>query len=85
MKSLRISLIASPALLLLAGCMVGPKYVKPNAPLAPSFKETPPAAFKAVDGWKTVQPSDAMMRGKWWEMFHDPQLNALEDQIDGAN
>lgn len=85
MKLLPKSLIASPALLLLAGCMVGPKYVKPNAPLAPSFKEAPPAAFKEVDGWKTVQPNDSMIRGKWWEMFNDPQLNVLEDQIEPAN
>jgi NodT family efflux transporter outer membrane factor (OMF) lipoprotein len=84
-RSAQNGLLASSALLLLAGCMVGPKYVRPAAPLAPSFKEAPPAAFKAVGGWKTAQPQAALPRGKWWEMFHDAQLNALEEQIDSAN
>jgi hypothetical protein len=32
---------AGLAIPLLSGCMVGPKYVKPSAPLAPGFKERP--------------------------------------------
>jgi len=70
---------------LLAGCMVGPKYVKPTAPTAPEFKEQPPDSFKESDGWKQAKPEDQAIRGVWWEMFGDPQLNALEDQVSSSN
>ena len=69
----------------LAGCMVGPKYVRPSAPTAPGFKEQPPDSFKESDGWKPAKPEDQAIRGIWWEMFGDPQLNALEDQVTSAN
>jgi NodT family efflux transporter outer membrane factor (OMF) lipoprotein len=72
-------------MLLLGGCMVGPKYSKPTTPIAPAFKETPPASFKEGDGWKTAQPNDQALRGDWWMMFQDTQLNALESQIEAAN
>jgi NodT family efflux transporter outer membrane factor (OMF) lipoprotein len=71
--------------LALSGCRVGPQYVRPAAPLAPSFKEAPPENFKSVDGWKPAQPSDAQLKGDWWTLFNDPQLNILEEQIDPAN
>jgi NodT family efflux transporter outer membrane factor (OMF) lipoprotein len=72
-------------MLLLGGCMVGPKYSKPTVPIAPVFKEAPPASFKEGDGWKTAQPNDQALRGNWWTMFQDAQLNALEGQIEAAN
>jgi NodT family efflux transporter outer membrane factor (OMF) lipoprotein len=65
--------------------MVGPKYVKPTAPVAPAFKEQPPESFKGSDGWKPAQPSDQALRGKWWEIFGDPQLNALEEEVTLSN
>jgi NodT family efflux transporter outer membrane factor (OMF) lipoprotein len=65
-------------LILLTGCAVGPRYSKPSAPTPPEYKETPP-------NWKQAQPSDQVLRGKWWEVFHDPQLNALEEQISVSN
>jgi NodT family efflux transporter outer membrane factor (OMF) lipoprotein len=65
--------------LLLASCSVGPKYAKPAVPTAPAFSEPPPA------GWKTAQPGDAELKGKWWELFGDTQLNALEEQVAPAN
>lgn len=71
--------------LLLAGCMVGPKYVKPTVPMAPEFKEQPPDSFKESSGWKPAQPGDQTIRGNWWEIFGDPQLNALEDQLTSSN
>jgi NodT family efflux transporter outer membrane factor (OMF) lipoprotein len=80
--------IASLALAaLLGGCrMVGPNYVKPPAAvLAPEFREAGPTSFKEMDGWKAAQPSDQALHGKWWESFTDPQLNALEEEIDPAN
>ncbi len=70
---------------LLTACTVGPKYNKPVVPAAPAYKEQPPSSFKEVEGWKTAQPSDAAIRGKWWELFGDPQLNALEEQVEPAN
>jgi NodT family efflux transporter outer membrane factor (OMF) lipoprotein len=76
---------ATAAALLLTGCMVGPNYKQPSAPMAPGFKEAPPASFKNQDGWKVIQPSDAQLKGNWWELFGDPQLNALEAKVDGAN
>jgi NodT family efflux transporter outer membrane factor (OMF) lipoprotein len=71
--------------LLLSGCMVGPKYVKPTVPMAPGFKEQVPDSYKQSDGWKTAQPSDQALRGNWWEVFGDPQLNALEEQLTASN
>jgi NodT family efflux transporter outer membrane factor (OMF) lipoprotein len=71
--------------LALSGCKVGPQYVRPTAPLAPSFKEALPANFKSEDGWKPAQPSDAQLKGDWWTLFNDPRLNSLEAQIDPAN
>ncbi len=72
-------------MLLLGGCVVGPKYSKPTTPLAPAFKEAPPEAFKEGDGWKTATPNDQTLRGDWWTMFADPQLDSLEAQVDQAN
>ena len=69
----------------LAGCRVGPQYVRPAAPVAPEFKETLPSNFKSSDGWKVAQPSDAQLKGDWWTLFHDSELNTLEAQIDPAN
>ena len=68
--------LALPALLLSA-CAVGPDYVRPEV-------ETP-AAFKEADGWKTAQPRDQEIRGKWWEIYHDPLLNSLEEQVSISN
>ncbi len=69
----RIGLSLAGTTLLLSGCMVGPKYVKPAAPLAPNFKEN--------TGWTLAQPADTKLRGDWWTMFNDQQLNALEPQV----
>ncbi len=70
-------LVIFSALFSLAGCTVGPKYKTPSTPAPPAYKE--------MSNWKTAQPSDQSLGGKWWEMFHDPQLNALEEQIDVSN
>src|SRR6202035_1656339 len=71
--------------LCLGGCMVGPKYVKPSVPMVPAFKEQPPQSFKENDGWKPAQPGDQALRGKWWEIFGDSQLNELEEQVTQSN
>lgn len=62
----------------LLGCTVGPRYARPSAPDPPAYKELPP-------NWKEAQPSDQTSKGKWWQVFNDPQLNALEDQVDVSN
>ena len=77
-------LTAAAALLPLSGCMVGPKYKTPAAIVAPSFKEMPPASAEQ-DGWRPGQPADTRLKGDWWTMFNDSQLNALEAQVDTAN
>jgi NodT family efflux transporter outer membrane factor (OMF) lipoprotein len=53
--------------------------------MAPGFKEQPPESFKESDGWKQAQPSDQALRGNWWEIFGDPQLNALEEKLTISN
>jgi NodT family efflux transporter outer membrane factor (OMF) lipoprotein len=70
--------------LMLGGCMVGPKYVKPDTPLTPAFKEAGPDSFKETKDWKFAQPGAPSLPAKWWETFNDAQLTALEQQaIDG--
>jgi NodT family efflux transporter outer membrane factor (OMF) lipoprotein len=70
----------------LEGCMVGPKYVKPSAPASANFKEEVPASFEGTNQqWKPANPGDQTIRGKWWEIFGDPQLNGLEEQIANSN
>jgi NodT family efflux transporter outer membrane factor (OMF) lipoprotein len=67
------------------GCTVGPKYKRPAAPVTPAYKEPPPDSFKESDQWKKAQPSAGALRGNWWEIFGDSQLNALEEQVAVGN
>ena len=83
------ALLALPFALMLGGCMVGPKYVKPAVPMTPGYKEAPDA-YKEVDtqgnqAWQPVHPSDATKRGEWWTVFGESQLDRLEPQIAIAN
>src|SRR4029450_4919982 len=61
----------------LAGCPVGPNYVKPTVEV--------PGAYRENAGWQVAQPQDATIRGNWWEIFNEPQLNAFEEQVDISN
>ena len=72
-------------LLLFKTCDKAPKYVKPSVATTPAYKELPPDAFKETNDWKFARPNDSMIRGKWWEMFNDTQLNSLEEQLTTAN
>ncbi len=81
----RAGLAAFAFTVLLASCTVGPKYSKPGVPAAPAYGEQPPASFGDTANWKAAQPSDTLLRGKWWEMFGDADLNALEEQVGPAN
>jgi NodT family efflux transporter outer membrane factor (OMF) lipoprotein len=71
--------------LLSGGCTVGPKYQKPAAAIPTEYKEPPPESFKEFGEWKTAQPSDQTIRGKWWEIFKDPELSGLEEQVSISN
>ena len=79
------SAIAGVTLIALTGCMVGPKYVKPSAPTAPAYKEVGPDAFKEDSSWQAAHPADNALRGDWWTLFGDTQLNGLEVQVTAAN
>jgi NodT family efflux transporter outer membrane factor (OMF) lipoprotein len=71
----------------LTGCLVGPKYQRPVATtenLPAAYKESP-TQFKSGRGWKVASPQDAMLRGPWWRIFKDPELNALEEQVNINN
>jgi len=62
---------------LLAGCAVGPDYQRPSVEV--------PAGYKEAGDWKVAQPQDDAGRGEWWEMFGDPNLNALIEQVEISN
>jgi hypothetical protein len=63
MKRIR-PLIVFMGALLLTGCGVGPKYVRPAVPMAPAYKEAPPPSFKESSIWKSAQPGDQSLRGQ---------------------
>jgi NodT family efflux transporter outer membrane factor (OMF) lipoprotein len=81
----RAALFLLVASCLLTGCMVGPKYRTPAAATAPAYKELTPADYKNTDGWKVAQPKDDALRGKWWEIFNDSELNDLEEKVNVSN
>jgi len=68
-----------------SACMVGPNYRRPSAPQSPTFKELPPPSSPEAQIWKEAQPGDQMLRGNWWEVFDDAQLNQLEEQVAISN
>ncbi|HTS50341.1 MAG TPA: efflux transporter outer membrane subunit [Bryobacteraceae bacterium] len=72
--------VAVISFLLCSACTVGPKYQRPSAPVAPALKE-----LAGNDQWKMATPSDELLKGKWWEIFGDPELNRLEEMVDISN
>jgi NodT family efflux transporter outer membrane factor (OMF) lipoprotein len=77
------------AVILIPGCKpVGPDYKRPVYVTPPIYKETgastvtvPPPENPSGGSWTAASPSDGMLKGKWWEIYNDPQLNALEERI----
>jgi len=69
----------------LGGCSVGPKYSRPAVTTPPSYKEAAAPNSSTSGTWKQAEPSDADVRGKWWEKFNDPELNALEEKASVSN
>ena len=80
---LAVFLIVSAALF--SGCSFAPKYTRPQVASAEAFKEITGQTNQATNEWKVAQPMDDVMRGSWWELFGDPQLNALEEQVNISN
>lgn len=71
-----VLIVGFPAWLLTA-CALSPRYQRPTVQV--------PEAYKEIEGWKVAQPSDALSRGRWWEIFQEPQLNALVEQVSVSN
>ena len=71
--------------LLTGSCSIGPKYQRPAATAPTAYKEKIPPAFKETPGWKTAEPSDDALRGKWWEVYGDAELNTLEERLVASN
>jgi outer membrane protein TolC len=72
-------------LALLAGCSFAPKYQPPAVQTPATFKELTAQSPDVTNIWKVAQPSDAVIRGKWWEMFNNVELNLLEEQVAVSN
>jgi outer membrane protein TolC len=80
---------------MLTGCTVGlPKYHPPAIQAPPAYKEAPPprpgaSASQSQDNGQRqldrAQPADAKIRGDWWAIFNDPELNDLEGQLNINN
>ena len=84
MRSRRLAFVGASLVL---GCNVGPKYERPVVASPAGYLEagvatgpdTPPGT------WQPARPQDAALKGKWWEMFNEPELNALEERLDIGN
>jgi NodT family efflux transporter outer membrane factor (OMF) lipoprotein len=75
MKPLSVAALVLP--IVVAGCMVGPDYQRPDAPVPPAFKE--------LAGWKPAQPQDDIDKGAWWAIYRDPELDGLERMVEISN
>ena len=76
-RYVRPTLTAALLSLLLAGCTLGPNYVKPDAPVPLSFKEGAP--------WSEAKPQDQLAKGAWWELYGDSTLNELQRRVAATN
>jgi NodT family efflux transporter outer membrane factor (OMF) lipoprotein len=72
-----VRVLLAIAALQLTGCVVGPKYHQPAVQAPPAYKE--------VGDWKPAEPNDQNLGGNWWTVFQDPQLDALELQVNVSN
>src|SRR6202045_504951 len=72
-----LRVILAGALIQFSGCAVGPNYRTPVTEVPPAYKE--------AGNWKPAQPNDQNLGGTWWTIFQDPQLDALELQVNVSN
>ena len=84
-NKIRVAAALLSVALLFQGCVVGPRYNRPTVQTPGTFKEVTPDDLKKMDGWKVAQPQDSALHGEWWEILGDPQLNALEKQVNVSN
>lgn len=91
-RVVRVATLAGLVAVALTGCKpVGPNYSRPPYEAPPAYKETgasaalvpPPSPNRGT--WQPASPSDGMLRGKWWEIYQDPQLNKLEELVTPQN
>jgi NodT family efflux transporter outer membrane factor (OMF) lipoprotein len=80
LATIRLGTIVVLAALLCSACAVGPHYQRPVALTPPALK-----AMAGNDQWKMATPSDDLLKGNWWEIFGDPQLNRLEESVNLNN
>ena len=80
-------IVLAACLPLIQGCVVGPRYVAPVTQAPPAFKETVPQPEQSSDGttWIPATPQDATVKGNWWEIYNEPELNALEEKLNTSN
>lgn len=73
--------------LLLSSCVLGPDYHRPHAYIPPNFKEDHGKAFVHTKNkdWKIATPLENLKRDKWWRIFHDKHLDALENELNCNN
>jgi NodT family efflux transporter outer membrane factor (OMF) lipoprotein len=81
----RGAIITCAAALALAGCDLAPHYEPPKTDAAGGFKEAVPNTSVDAQGWKVADPNDAVLRGKWWELYNDSQLDDLEERVAISN
>ena len=75
------TLLASLALLITAGCAVGPNFKKPAAPNIPGYTPTPPTTTSSspdiTGGQAQTFAEGHDIPGDWWTIFHSKPLNDL--------
>src|SRR5216684_3798683 len=72
-----LAVLSIAVFLFATGCTVGPKYQRPSAPV--------PAKWDVTEPWRESTPNDGVVKGEWWGVFQDEELNALEKQTLDAN
>lgn len=78
-----LTAVAVALTVFVSACRVGPKYSAPPVTTPQSYKEL--AGLRAQEGWKEAEPKDGAIRGDWWQVFGDPELNRLEEQLNKNN
>jgi NodT family efflux transporter outer membrane factor (OMF) lipoprotein len=86
-KDCHVAVLLAMTLVLLTGCAIGPKYVRPTVQIPAAYKESGDwSSYRTLAGaWQKAQPQDEIIHGAWWKIFNDPQLDALEKQVNISN
>jgi NodT family efflux transporter outer membrane factor (OMF) lipoprotein len=79
------TLLCVSILLCVQGCTVGPRYKPPVFQAPPSFKEAAPQQGPDGTVWNRAKPNDATLRGSWWEIYHESELDELETKLNASN